>query len=230
MTGSASALLAVWQPGFADLVHAANALYLCSYLLRDILWLRVLTVMAGLCMVPFYFACAERPLWAPIGWVALFTVVNLVQIVLLLAERVPRGLADADRELYERVFPDLSVGEFRRILRMATVRDVPAGETVVEQGRPVADMMVLTAGAMDVRRDGRVLATLRPGQFIGEMSFISRQSASADVVATAPSRLLAWSQPGLAGVLDSDAALALKMRGILGRDVVAKLRAPPPAA
>lgn len=230
MVGTAFALLAGWQPGLEDLVHVANVLYLCSYLVRDILWLRVLTVMAGLCMVPFYWECAERPLWAPIAWVALFTTVNLVQIALLVAERAPRGLDGADRELYERVFPDLTVGEFRRLLKLGTVRSVAAGETVVERCRPVADMMLLTAGAMDVRRDGRVLAVLGPGQFIGEMSFISGDVASADVVATAPSRLLAWSQPGLAGVLDSDATLAVKVRGILGRDVVAKLRAPLPAA
>ena len=229
MVDSAFALFAAWRPGLEDLVHAANILYLCSYLVRDILWLRVLTITAGLCMVPFYWACAERPLWAAIGWVAVFTAVNVAQILLLVAERFPRGLEGAERELYDRVFSDLTVAEFRRLLRLGTVRDVAANATVVERGRPVADMMVLTAGAMDVRCDGRPFASVGPGQFIGEMSFISGDVASADVVATAASRVLAWSQPGLADVLDSDATLAIKIRGILGRDVVAKPRARQPA-
>ena len=40
------------------LIHAANVLYLFAFLVRDILWLRILTVVAALCLVPyFYFRC-----------------------------------------------------------------------------------------------------------------------------------------------------------------------------
>lgn len=224
MTGP-TALVAVWHPSVTDVVHLANVLYLCSYVVRDILWLRVLTVMAGLSLLPYYWFCSGDPLWAPIAWNALFTAVNLVQIARLVAERWPRALHGEQRELHERVFPDLTVGEFLRLVHAGTTRLVSRGERVVCRGEVVTAMMVLVRGAMAVKVDDRVIATLEPGQFVGEMSFISGDRASAEVVATADSRLLGWPQASLARLLDADAGLALKVRAVLGRDVVAKLRA-----
>lgn len=64
-----------------------------------------------------------------------------------------------------------------------------------------------------------------PKQFIGEMSFLTGHRATADVVATDTCRVLVWSQESLSEALAKLPGLAFKIRGILGRDVVAKLRA-----
>ena len=39
-----------------------------AYLVRDILWLRIITVVAMISMVPYYFYCTLTPQWEPIGW------------------------------------------------------------------------------------------------------------------------------------------------------------------
>ncbi len=223
---SAALLNAImWCPCVGDMVHVANVLYLCSYLVRDILWLRVLTIAAGLSLVPFYCQCSDHILWAPIGWNAVFVTVNLVQIGILLRERRPRRLGSAEQELYDTVFADLAPGEFRKLMKVGQWRDIPTGSIIVERNSVVADMMVLKQGGLEVRVGDRVIARLQPGQFIGEMSFLSGEKATADVVATEASRLLVFSQADLNEFLERRAALAYKLRGILGRDVVAKLRA-----
>jgi hypothetical protein len=35
-------------------INVANLLYLFSYSVRDILWLRALTVIGALCLLPYY--------------------------------------------------------------------------------------------------------------------------------------------------------------------------------
>lgn len=214
-----------WCPCTSDLVHVANVLYLLSYLVRDILWLRVLTVAAGLSLIPFYGSCSEHILWAPIIWNLVFMTVNVVQIGFLLRERRPQMFAAAEQELYKSVFADLNPGEFRRLLKLGAWEDVAPGSTLVHRDTVVEDMMVLRTGAMEVRVGDELIARLKPGQFIGEMSFLTGHKATADVVATEPSRVLAWSQESLGEALDKKPGLAFKIRGILGRDVVAKLRA-----
>lgn len=77
---------------------------------------------------------------------------------------------------------------------------------------------------MDVFVEDRVIARLTPGQFIGEMSFLTGDKATADVRASEPSRVLVWSQEHLNELFNKKATLAFKIRGILGRDVVGKLR------
>ena len=214
-----------WTPCVLDLIHVANVLYLISYLVRDILWLRILTVVAILTLMPYYFACSDTPLWAAIAWQGVFGLVNLVQIALLVKERWPRKLEDAERELYEEVFNDLTPGEYVKLLSEGTWTQPTQGETLVADGSVVENMMVLTGGDMEVRKGDKVLAKLSDGQFIGEMSFISGNKAGADVVAGNNAKLMSWKQSDLKRLIEKNPGLGPKIQGVLGRDVVRKLAA-----
>ena len=216
--------IASWNPCVTDIIHLANVLYLLSYLVRDILWLRVLSVMAGLCLMPYYCHCGEHPLWAPISWNALFTAVNVFQIVVLVGERWPRTLRGPEKKLYEKVFPELKPGEFVKLLCMSERMEVAAGTMLVEQGADVQDMLLLTEGELEVRVNGDSVVSIQPGQFIGEMSFITGDKASADVVAVVPSVVVRCSQESLKRLLENKPGMAIKIQAALGRDVVAKLR------
>lgn len=214
-----------WSPCVQDMVHVANVLYLASYLVRDILWLRMLTVVAMLCLFPYFYSCGAEPLWAPIIWNGIFLAVNLFQIGLLVRERWPRELHDAERALYDNVFSDLQPGEFVKLLAEGSWREAAAGETIVADGSVVHDMMVLHEGTAEVRKGDKVLAALAPGQFVGEMSFLSGNKAGADVVTPKPAKFMSWAQDELEAFLDKNPSISFKVRGVLGRDVVTKLRA-----
>ncbi|MDF1702015.1 MAG: cyclic nucleotide-binding domain-containing protein [Planctomycetota bacterium] len=214
-----------WTPCIADIIHVANVIYLVSYCVRDIFWLRILTVIAGLCLLPYYFTCGDEPLWAAIAWNGLFTAVNLYNIFLIIRERWPRELHDAERALYDDVFSDLTPGEFVKLLGVGDWRDASGGETLVADGSVVEHMMVLAGGAAEVRKGDRVLAQLEPGQFVGEMSFLTGHKAGADVVTPSTARLMSWPQKDLEAFLDKNGSISFKVRGVLGRDVVTKLRA-----
>ncbi len=56
-------------------INVANVLYLASYSVRDILWLRILSVTGGLCLLPYYYL-QPAPLMTPIYWNILFLAIN----------------------------------------------------------------------------------------------------------------------------------------------------------
>ena len=101
-----------FQPDF--LIHAANVLYLFSYMVRDILWLRMLTVVAASCLLPYFYFQPE-PLMIPIYWNLVFTALNLFWIVRLFQERRPVKLSDEERRLCELVFRTMSPREKDRL-------------------------------------------------------------------------------------------------------------------
>jgi len=70
------------------LIHSANVIYLVSYVMRDILWLRVFTVIAAACLI-LYFYFLPNPLLTPVYWNILFIILNVFWIARLFLERRP---------------------------------------------------------------------------------------------------------------------------------------------
>lgn len=68
------------------LVYIANALYLVAYAVRDILHLRMLTVVATCCLA-VYFYNQEQPMMTVVYWNIFFVALNGVQLVRIFRER-----------------------------------------------------------------------------------------------------------------------------------------------
>ena len=164
------------------LIHVANALYLCSYLVKDIFWLRALTVVAGLVLLSFY-AAQPAPLFAAIVWNVLFTIINVYQLVLLFLERRPVALGEREQRLYRLVFRSLTPREFVKLLAVGRWQEAPANERLVEAGTALDRFIVIFTGKTGVRVGNKEIAQLGAGQFVGEMSFLTNQAPTADVVA-----------------------------------------------
>ena len=65
------------------LVYIANGLYLLSYLVQDMLRLRLLTLLAAVCLAAYFYARPE-PLLTVVCWNVFFVALNLIQLVRLL--------------------------------------------------------------------------------------------------------------------------------------------------
>ena len=68
------------------LIYAANILYLLSYLVKDILHLRLLTIVAACCLVTYFYNQVE-PLITVVCWNLFFVGLNLLQLTRILWER-----------------------------------------------------------------------------------------------------------------------------------------------
>lgn len=203
------------------LLHLGNILYLIAYLVRDILWLRILTVAGTISLMGYYFCCSLQP---PIIWSTLFTLVNIVQITLLIRERRPVFLGEEEQRLYRTVFRTLAPREFVKLMALAQWKRAPEDQVVLEQGSAVDNLILLTNGRGAVELDGRHIADIGPGEFVGEMGFLTGQPASANVVTRLPVEYLSWDVDSLRAYFDESPQLHAKMQGILGVDLVGKLR------
>ena len=68
------------------LIYTANILYLLSYTVRDILHLRLLTIVAACCLVTYFYNQAE-PLMTVVYWNVFFVGLNALQLFRILRER-----------------------------------------------------------------------------------------------------------------------------------------------
>ncbi|MHC4924294.1 MAG: cyclic nucleotide-binding domain-containing protein, partial [Planctomycetota bacterium] len=97
-----------------------------------------------------------------------------------------------------------------------------AGEAVIRQGDPGERLHIVTAGALEVRihtSNGVVLpvAQLGNGDCFGEMSLLTGDEASADVVALEDTETLSLDRTGFNKLLDSHAGLLRQFVTVVSR-------------
>jgi CRP-like cAMP-binding protein len=88
------------------------------------------------------------------------------------------------------IFSQLSDEEARRLATYATETSVADGQILMKQGDYSTELIAIEEGTADVLRDGNKIASLGPGDLIGEMGLFERRPRNADVIATSPMRVL----------------------------------------
>ena len=79
---------------FVILLNCAYTVWLAAFIAKDIVWLRLLTVAGNFIVLPYYLYFFESPLWNPIVWVAIYTTINLVMLIIIYLESRSVKLSD----------------------------------------------------------------------------------------------------------------------------------------
>ena len=205
------------------LIHIANVLYLFSYSMRDILWLRIISVAAAFSMLPYFYYLPD-PLYPPIFWNLVFMALNIYWIARLLFERRPVKLSDDEKQLCQIAFRTLTPREIRKILKLSSWKDATLGECFVSRGEPLERLILIYSGKADVEIKGKKISELHAGQFIGELGYFTDEVAAANVVATEATRYVSWPKDQLKSFLDKDPDLRAAFQIILGSILAKRLK------
>ena len=90
-----------------------------------------------------------------------------------------------------------STAELKEIGKVADEVTAPAGTVLARQGAVAFELFVIIAGTATVTRDGREVATVGPGGFVGEMAVIARTPRNATVTTDTDVDLLILTPPVL---------------------------------
>jgi CRP/FNR family cyclic AMP-dependent transcriptional regulator len=88
---------------------------------------------------------------------------------------------------------------------------VAPGRVLCDEGSMGREFYLILEGNAAVRKGGRKVATLGPGQYFGELALLDKGPRSATVVAETPMTLLVIGQREFAAVLDEVPTMAHKL-------------------
>ena len=203
--------------------HLAFGLIAFSFLVKDILWLRLMSVLASLFSVFYNYVIPPEPMWIPIGWNFVFVAVNLYHIAIIFYEKRPVKMDDKDKELYETLFKDMTPVEYLKISKVAQWKKFKSGIHIIKEGKMVPDLILIYNGTIDVAVKGKKVAELRDGQFVGEMSFLTEKPATADCIVKHACECLVWKQHEFKELLKRNPSLYFTIQSLLSAQVSSNL-------
>jgi hypothetical protein len=201
---------------------------MAAYLLKDILWLRLLTILSCFAGIAFNYFVPATPLYSVIYWNMLFAVINIVQIAIIIKERTGIHFTEEEKELHETLFKNFAPFEFMKLMRVGKWLEAKQGEILAVEKQTLDAVMLIYNGLVGVETSGKQVATLKDGNFIGEVSFITGGEATATVRALIPTRYIAWPKEAITQLLIRNPSMRFAMQAMLSTDLSKKLmhRAP----
>jgi CRP-like cAMP-binding protein len=109
------------------------------------------------------------------------------------------------------LFSSCTSSELKKIARALHEAEVPEGRVLVEEGEMGAYLFIVVSGIAVVRRRGRTVATLKPGDFFGELSLLDRNPRSASVECRTDIGVLLLSYRHFSKLLDSAPTIGKKL-------------------
>ena len=109
------------------------------------------------------------------------------------------------------LFSELSAKELKRVASFMTPVNVKAGRDLTVQGTPGREFMIIAEGEASVRRNGRLIASLGPGDFFGELAVIAGVPRTATVTAETDMLVETLNRREFSSLLDESPRIAKKV-------------------
>ena len=132
-------------------------------------------------------------------------------------ERRERGIVDCLANA--PLFAQCSKREHRLVAKLAKVKRVPPGTTIVTEGEEGETMFVVLSGHAAVRKSGRKIAELGPGDVVGELAVLGKAPRNATVVTTAEALIATIGRRDVYRLLEDAPGFARKLLEALANRV-----------
>ena len=204
------------------LLNVGYLLNLVALGFREILWIRILLTL-GYFLRFITQSYIEQNMDSSF-WMIVFVIINLYQIVRIVNERRKRYIEPKIFDIYESVFKSLSTFEFLTFWKMGLIKNVENGVTIIEKDEKLNSILLLINGKVNVKSEGKSIAFLPRGSFIGEISYITKEGASANVIADGDATYIEWTSKELMKIKNSKKIFWTKIQNILLNDLIIKLK------
>lgn len=191
-----------------------------AYLLGNILWLRILLVCAA---ILYIVSGISLGITSMVGWNAAYLVINLYHMTVLLLDRITITLPNEIKDIYPVFFSQMSTREFKKLLMINSFNQFE-DNTIIQESDITDKLFIVLNGKVNIVRENKTIATLKPGDLIGEMSFMSNEPASASAIANGQVLCAYWTHANLDKLKTKNRDTYNTFISIIGCDLVRKLK------
>ena len=189
--------------------------------IRDVLWLRIVLISSQICLFVYNFFYVSN--YYASSWMVFFVTINSYMVFKILMERRVKIIPDEIRDLYEDIFRELTTSEFLYFWNMGTIKKY-TDETIIKSGEKQNSLLLILSGRASVKVKDNVIAKLHRGSFIAEISFLTNEPASADVLSKDEVICILWKNDRLKSLKKENSGFWMKLQHALTEDLIKKVK------
>jgi hypothetical protein len=201
--------------------HINYILVILSVSMSSMRWLRIFAIASGITGVAYYGFLVSDLISAT--WEFIFTTVNAIQLALVLLANRSRRVTDDEKLFIDTVMPSLEGNLRTRMLKLGKWETKQPGEVLIEEGQAAPRLVFIARGAASVEKADRLIGVCGPGDFLGEMSFLSGNPASATVRVSNEIRCCVYEPGELKALLLRNPPIRQALELSFNRNLVGKL-------
>ena len=188
--------------------------------IKDVLWLRIVLAIAQT-LLGIYQWMENRI--DVVVWNSIFTIINCYHIYRIKDERTPIKIPDEINDIYINMFKNFTTKEFINFWNLGDYKTIKNSQIVFE-GKKQEHLLLILSGEASVIKENKVINTLGRGKFVGEMSLITNEPASADIISKNEIKYIMWDQQMLKHFEQTNKDLWIKLHNILSKDLIDKIK------
>ena len=188
--------------------------------IKDVLWLRVILATAQIILGVYQFLVQRYDV---VIWNTIFTIVNMYHIVRIINERKPVQIPDAIKDIYEKIFFNLTTKEFMDYWNLGEYC-TGNNSNIINEGEKQDSLFLILTGEATVKQKSKEVASLGRGDFIAEISLLTKQPAMADVFLDEKVEYIKWNQDKIRYFQTSNIGFWSKLHHVLSRDLIKKIK------
>ncbi len=201
--------------------HFTYFLLIASMLMRRMVTLRILAVASGLAKIVYRAFFVLDPV--SVLWEAIFVLVNVVQLVLIWYYEHHHRFDEEHQHFADNMPDTVDRSAIKRLLDLADLERYHPGTVLTTEGTAVSKLIYIADGIVKVEHGDRVVAICGPGDYIGELSFLSGNLATANATVVKPCRALVFDQQKLTTSIAADTQLRRTLESALNKNLAGKL-------
>ena len=96
--------------------------------------------------MPYYFYFFDAPLWNTIFWISIYTVINMVMLLLIYLESRPIKLCEIEQNIYKLTFKLLEQRVFKKLIDQGSSEELQPGVIIVNRDSDLDRLMLVVEG------------------------------------------------------------------------------------
>lgn len=121
-----------------------------------------------------------------------------------------------------RALPELGESDLEELMEIASLEIIPPRTELVTEGKPPDRLYFILEGQMLLEKNGRI-RRIEPRIFVGELSFVLDEDASASVTLDKGGRCISWPIPELRSLIERNSNVSAAFDTAFKKDLARKV-------